>query len=85
MSAVGRDLAQQAAKDAVKNAIKDSLSVAIKENVSRAVNEEISKSKNIFFMDRTTGIDFSVLDFEYLNTELNELYPNSVAENIYLY
>ena len=49
------------------------------------LNEEISKSKNIFFMDRTSGIDFSALDFEFLNTKLNESYPNSITENIYLY
>ena len=49
------------------------------------LNEEISKSKNIFFMDLTSGIDFSALDFEFLNTRLNEVYPNAVTENIYLF
>jgi hypothetical protein len=49
------------------------------------LNEEISKSKNIFFMDLTSGINFSALDFDFLNTRLNELYPNSITENIYLF
>jgi len=49
------------------------------------LNEEISKSKNILFMDTTNGINFSALDFEFLNTKLNELYPNSITENIYMY
>jgi hypothetical protein len=49
------------------------------------LNEEISKSKNLLFLDSTMGINFSALDFEFLNTKLNELYPNSITENIYLY
>ena len=49
------------------------------------LNEEISKSKNIFFLDCTGGIDFSALDFDFLNTRLNESYPNSITENIYLF
>jgi hypothetical protein len=49
------------------------------------LNEEISKSKNLLFLDSTMGINFSALDFEFLNTRLNELYPNSITENIYLF
>ena len=49
------------------------------------LNEEISKSKNLLFLDSTMGINFSALNFEFLNTRLNELYPNSITENIYLY
>ena len=49
------------------------------------LNEEISKSKNIFFMDATSGINFSALDFDFLNTKLNEVYPNAITENIYLF
>ena len=49
------------------------------------LNEEISKSKNIFFLDLTSGIDFSALDFEFLNSKLNEVYPNAITENIYLF
>ena len=29
--------------------------------------------------------NFSALDFDFLNTRLNELYPNSITENIYLF
>lgn len=49
------------------------------------LNEEISKSKNIFFFDCVSGVNFSALDFNSLNTKLNELFPNSITENIYLY
>jgi hypothetical protein len=36
-------------------------------------------------MDLTSGIDFSALDFDFLNTKLNEVYPNTITENIYLF
>ena len=36
-------------------------------------------------MDLSSGIDFSALDLEFLNTRLNERYPNAVTENIYLF
>ena len=36
-------------------------------------------------MDATSGINFSALDFDFLNTKLNEVYPNAITENIYLF
>jgi hypothetical protein len=70
--------------DAVNEINHNELASNLLLNIVR-LNEEISKSKNIFFMDSSNGIHFSDLDFELLNTNLNELYPNSVTENIYLY
>ena len=70
--------------DAVNEINHNELASNLLLNIVR-LNEAISKSKNIFFMDASNGIHFSDLDFDFLNTRLNELYPNSITENIYLF